>query len=534
MAETVSPALRDFQRLSPSAHIGVSRAYQRFLCLRMNHSSVIMKQPRFVDLKAIAGTAMEKYGFEPRFPEPVMQEVGALTDKATSYRGTDTRDLRSLLWSSIDNIDSMDLDQLEYCEREPGGGIRVMVAIADVDIYVPKKCRTDGHALHNGTSIYTGVVTFPMLPDKLSKNISSLLPDGDRLAMVACYSVLPDGSVEPREIFRALVRNKAKLVYEELGEWLDGNGPIPPLVRDIPGLRDQIHLQAEATRALRKKRMDSGALDLETIEAQPVLEGDHVRDLVVLKPNTARQVIEEFMVAANRTMVAILGNGGIPMIQRVVRVPRFWDEIVLTAASYGSRLPPNPDVKALSSFLNERRAADPDRFPDLSLTIIKLLGPGEYTPLEPGTPSTGHFSMAVTDYTHGTAPNRRYVDLINQRLLKSLLDKAPSPYTADELGDLAAWLSDREKGSKKVERFMRKAAAAVLLRDRIGEVFEALVTGASEKGTYVRLINPPAEGRVVKGDQGLRVGQNVNVRLMKTDPYNGYIDFERVGGKTRK
>ena len=493
-----------------------------------------MKQPRFVDLKAIAGTAMEKYGFEPRFPEPVMEEVGALTDDAASSSGKDTRDLRSLLWSSIDNSDSMDLDQLEYCERGPGGEIRVMVAVADVDHYVPKTCRTDGHALHNGTSIYTGVITFPMLPDKLSKNISSLLPDRDRLAMVASYAVLPDGNVQPGEIFRALVRNKAKLVYEDLGDWLDGNGPMPALVRDIPGLRDQIRLQAEAARALRKKRMDSGALDLETIEAHPVLEGDHVRDLVVLKPNMARQVIEEFMVAANRTMVAGLGNAGIPMIQRVVRVPRFWNEIVLTAASYGSRLPSDPDVRALSAFLNERRAADPDRFPDLSLTIIKLLGPGEYTPLEPGTPSTGHFSMAVSDYTHGTAPNRRYVDLINQRLQKSMLDKKESPYAAEELGDLASWLSDREKGSKKVERFMRKAAAAVLLRDRIGEVFEALVTGASEKGTYVRLIRPPAEGRVVKGERGLWVGQSVKVRLLKTDPYNGWIDFECVSGKARK
>jgi exoribonuclease-2 len=493
-----------------------------------------MNKPRYVDLKAIAGMAMEKYGFEPRFPEPVIKEVDALTDKVPSYEGKTTKDLRSLLWSSIDNIDSMDLDQLEYCERGPGGEIQVMVAVADVDIYVPKQCQTDKHAVHNGTSIYTGIVTFPMLPDKLSKNISSLLPDQDRLAVVAGYTILPDGSVLPGEVHRALVRNKAKLVYEELGEWLEGTVPIPPLVRDIPGLKDQIQLQAEAARALRKKRMELGALDLETIEAQPVVEGDKVRDLVVLKPNMARKVIEEFMIAANRTMVSCLGKAGIPMIQRVVRVPKYWDEIVLTAASYGEKLPSLPDVKALASFLKNQKAADPERFPDLSLTIIKLLGPGEYIPLEPGTPPTGHFSMAVTDYTHGTAPNRRYVDVINQRLLKSMLDTTPSPYTLDELEDHAIWLSDREKGSKKVERFMRKAAAAVLLEGRIGDVFEALVTGASEKGTYVRLINPPAEGRVVRGEQGMWVGQNVNVRLLKTDPYNGFIDFERAGGKTRR
>jgi exoribonuclease-2 len=490
-----------------------------------------MKKPRYVDLKAIAGMAMEKYGFESRFPEAVLQEVDVITDKVPSFEGEVAPDLRSLLWSSIDNIDSMDLDQLEYCERVQGGEIRVMVAVADVDIYVPKQSSTDKHAAHNGTSIYTGIVTFPMLPDKLSKNISSLLPDKDRLAVVAGYTVLPDGSIIPGEIHRALVRNKAKLVYESLGEWLEGTGPIPPLVRDIPGLKEQILLQAEAARALRKNRMEQGALDLETIEAQPVVEGETVRDLVVLKQNMARRVIEEFMVAANRTMVSSLGKAGIPMIQRVVRVPKYWDEIILTAASYGEKLPSSPDVQALASFLKKQKAADPERFPDLSLTIIKLLGPGEYMTLEPGTPPTGHFSMAVTDYTHSTAPNRRYVDIINQRLVKSVLDNTPGPYSPDDLADYAIWLSDREKGSKKVERFMRKAAAAVLLQDRIGEVFEALVTGASEKGTYVRLINPPAEGRVVRSERGMWVGQNVKVRLLKTDPYNGFIDFERIGTK---
>jgi VacB/RNase II family 3'-5' exoribonuclease len=507
---------------------------QSFLCLQMNLSCITMKKSRYVDLKAIAGMAMEKYGFEPRFPKPVMQEVNALTDKVPSYKGGTTKDLRSLLWSSIDNIDSMDLDQLEYCERGPDGEIRVMVAVADVDIYVPKQSRADRYAVHNGTSVYTGIVTFPMLPDKLSKNISSLLPDQDRLAVVAGYSILPDGTVCPKEVYRAIVRNKAKLVYEELGEWLDGTGPIPPLVRDIPGLKDQSLLQAEAARALRKKRMEQGALDLETIEAQPVVDGDIVRDLVVLKQNMARKVIEEFMVAANRTMVSCLGKAGIPMIQRVVRVPKYWDEIILTAASYGEKLPSSPDAKALASFLKKQKAADPERFPDLSLTIIKLLGPGEYMTLEPGAPPTGHFSMAVTDYTHGTAPNRRYVDVINQRLLKSVLDNSPSPYNLDELVDHAIWLSDREKRSKKVERFMRKAAAAVLLQNRIGDVFEALVTGASEKGTYVRLINPPAEGRVERGERGMWVGQKVNVRLLKTDPYNGFIDFERAGGTQRR
>jgi VacB/RNase II family 3'-5' exoribonuclease len=499
----------------------------------MNISWVTMKKPRNIDLKAIAGMAMEKYGFEPEFPEPVIREVDALTDKVPHHTGSTTKDLRPLLWSSIDNIDSMDLDQLEYCERRPGGEIEIMVAIADVDIYVPKLSNTDRFAAHNGTSIYTGIVTFPMLPDKLSKNISSLLPDQDRLAVVAGYSILSDGTVRPGDVYRAIVRNKAKLVYEELGEWLERTGAIPPPVRDIPGLKDQILLQAEAAKNLRKKRMEQGALDLETIEAQPVVDGDTVRDLIILKQNMAQRIIEEFMVAANRTMVSCLGKAGIPMIQRVVRVPKYWDGIVLTAASRGMKLPSSPDVKALASFLRIQKATDPERFPDLSLAIIKLLGPGEYMTLEPGTPPTGHFSMAVTDYTHGTAPNRRYIDVINQRLLKAVLDNTPSPYTLDELVDYALWLSDREKGSKKVERFMRKAAAAVLLQDRIGDVFEALVTGASEKGTYVRLISPPAEGRVVQGERGMWVGQKVNVRLLKTDPYNGFIDFERFGARRR-
>jgi exoribonuclease II len=493
-----------------------------------------MKKPRYVDLRAIAGMAMEKYGFEPRFPKEVIREVDAIPAAIPSYPKEGERDLREVLFSSIDNTDSMDLDQLEFCERGAGGEIRVLVAIADVDRYVPERSFADRYAAHNGTSVYTGVVTFPMLPDRLSKGISSLLPGEDRRAVVAAYTVLPDGSVRPDEVFRALVRNKAKLVYEEVGEWLDGTVSIPPLVRDTPGLEDQIRLQAEAADHLRKKRMDQGALDLETIEAQPVVEGDIVRDLVLTKQNMARKIIEEFMVAANRTMVSCLGNAGIPMIQRVVRVPKFWQEIVLTAAARGVKLPSSPDVRALASFLKDQKAADPRRFPDLSLTIIKLLGPGEYMTLEPGTPPTGHFSMAVTDYTHGTAPNRRYVDIINQRLIKSLLDHRQSPYTPDELTDHAAWLTDREKGSKKVERFMRKAAAAVLLQERIGQVFPALVTGASAKGTYVRLISPPAEGRVVRGERGMWVGQDVRVRLLKTDPYNGFIDFERVGGKGRQ
>ncbi len=488
-----------------------------------------MKNYRPVDLKAIAGNAMKKYGFEPRFPASVVREVNAINIKSLPKSLKETKDLRMLLWSSIDNFDSMDLDQLEYCEATQNGEVQVKIAIADVDTYVPKHSKADQYAAHNGTSVYTGIETFPMLPDRLSKGITSLLPDQDRIATVIEYTVLPDGTFHPGDIYRAIVSNKAKLIYEEVGDWLEGKSPIPEAVSEVPGLKEQLLLQSDTMKHLKKNRREQGALELNTIEAEAVVEGDLVRDLVIQRQNMARCLIEEFMVAANGTMVNYLGTAGIPMIQRVVRIPKYWDEIVITAATYGETLPSEPDVKALAKFLIRQKAADPERFPDLSLTIIKLLGPGEYMMLAPGDEPYGHFSLAVTDYTHATAPNRRYVDLINQRLLKSVLDNVSSPYTTEELVESSAWLTSREKGSKKVERFMRKAAAAVLLQTRIGESFDALVTGASEKGTYVRLIAPPAEGRVMRGEHGLRVGQKVRVRLVKTDPYNGFIDFERIG-----
>jgi VacB/RNase II family 3'-5' exoribonuclease len=488
-----------------------------------------MKKNRVIDLKSIAANAMRKYGFEPRFPDPVIEEVRAMKAWTFPAGGKPHKDLRMLLWSSIDNYDSMDLDQMEFCERGQNGDIQVKISIADVDLYVYKQSRTDKHASYNGTSVYTGIETFPMLPDKLSKGISSLLPGQDHLAVVIEYTVLENGDVLPGEIYRAVVSNKAKLIYEEAGDWLEGRGGIPEIIRDVPGLKEQIQLQNEVAQRLKTYRTEQGALDLETIEANAIVEGDTVKDLVVQKKNMARSIIEEFMVAANGTMVHYLGEAGIPMIQRVVRTPRYWDEIVLTAAIYGEKLPKEPDSKALSRFLNRRREIDPEHFPDLSLTIVKLIGPGEYMTLEPGEPPYGHFGLAVTDYTHGTAPNRRYVDLIIQRLLKSVIDNVPSPYTPEELVQQSIWLSGREKGSKKVERFMRKAAAAVLLQDRIGELFDALVTGASEKGTYARIITPPAEGRIIQGEHGLKVGQKVRVRLLKTDPYNGFIDFGYAG-----
>jgi VacB/RNase II family 3'-5' exoribonuclease len=488
-----------------------------------------MHRNRNVDMKAIAWDAMKKYGFSPEFPPRVKDDVRAMSDSATRTTGPEIRDLRGLLWSSIDNFDSEDLDQLEFCERGVNGEIGVKVAIADVDYYVGKDSPTDRHAAHNGTSVYTGVETFPMLPDKLSKGISSLLPGQDRLAVIIEYTVLPDGNVRHGGVYRALVRNKAKLIYEIIGKWQERTSPVPPSVTGVKGLEEQLRLQGEASRLLRQQRREQGALELNTIEPSPIVEDGKVKDLVVQEQNLARQLIEEFMVAANGTMVAVLGEAGLPMIQRIVRRPKYWEEIVLVAASYHEELPAEPDAKALAQFLLRQQKADPERFPDLSLTIVKLLGPGEYLTLEPGAPPTGHFSLAVIDYTHATAPNRRYVDVVNQRLAKSVIGNTQSPYSAGELDELAAWLTDREKASKKVKRFMAKAVAAVLLQDRTGDIFDALVTGAKETGTFVRLIVPPAEGRVIRGEVGLKVGQKVRVRLLSADPYKGFIDFERVG-----
>ncbi|KAF5049480.1 Ribonuclease R [anaerobic digester metagenome] len=491
--------------------------------------SITMNGPRRVDLRAIARKAMEQYGFEPRFSRAVLAEVDAIEPGDPPGQHLRAQDLTSLLWSSIDNWDSEDLDQLEYCEERPDGRVRVRVAIADVDLFVPKGSATDRHAVNNGTSVYTGVETFPMLPDRLSKGISSLLPGGERLAIVMEYDVLPDGSTESGTIYPARVLNHAKLVYEEIGAWLEEKSPVPEAVARVPGLEEQVRLQHRTIRRMREHRRASGALDLQTIEAEPVLEGENVRELALVEMNEARFLIEELMIGANRTMVAFLEEARVSMIERVVRVPKFWGGIIELAAKHHFSLPANPDVRALAAFLDERRAADPERFPDLSLAVIKLLGPGEYVRLSPGGEPEGHFGLALGDYTHATAPNRRYVDVVNQRAVKAVLSRSRPPYTPHDLDEIAEHLSDREKAAKKVERFVQKAAAAVLLQRRIGDVFEGLITGASPKGTWVRIISPPTEGRVMDCEAGLSVGDHVRVRLISTDPYRGFIDFECVG-----
>ena len=418
---------------------------------------------------------------------------------------------------------------MEYCERGADGHIIVKVAIADVDAFVPKGSLTDGYAAGNGSSVYAGVDVFPLFPKRLSTGLTSLLPDADHDAMVIEFSVSPDGESIPGAVYRASIRNKAKLIYEEIGGWLDGMTGVPAPVARLPGLKEQLELQDEAARRLDAFRVEQGALEFDTIEAKPVVRGEEIVGLQVRGKDRASRIIENLMVAANIAMSQFLRAAGVPMIQRVVRVPENWQGIVAVAAACGGRLSLQPDAKALARFLHERRAADPQGFPDLSLAVVKLLGPGEYMMLEPQASSTGHFSLAVMDYTHGTAPNRRYVDVIIQRLLKAVVDKKPCPYDSAALVDCASRCTDRDKAAKKVERFMRKAVAAVLLGGRIGESFDAIVTGASDKGIYARIAAPPAEGRVMRGEKGLVVGQKIRVRLIGMDPYKGRIDFEFSG-----
>jgi exoribonuclease-2 len=487
---------------------------------RNRHSSL--------DLRAMARRAMIENGFEPDLPEDAEREVQAIEQHGpVDAIDSKVRDLRSLLWSSIDNAESRDLDQVEYAEALPGGDIRLMIGIADVDAFVAKGSALDRLALHNTTSVYTGVRTFPMLPEQLSNDTTSLLENVDRAAVVIDLTVDPDGDVRSKDVYRAMVRNHAKLIYEQVGAWLEKKAPAPQKVSEVKGLAEQLRLQDEATNRLRALRQRAGALNLQTIEAKPVAQDGRVVDLVATEHNRARDIIESFMVAANTEMAELLEDQGWPSIRRVVRTPLRWPRIVELAQGVGENLPEEPDSRALAAFLTRRRAADPLHFPDLSLSVVKLLGAGEYTVESAGGEGEGHFGLAVNDYSHSTAPNRRYADLIMQRLLKARAARASTPYTVAELRDIAERCTEREDAARKVERLMRKAAAAVLLGERIGETFDAIVTGASDKGTYVRLIAPPAEGRVMRGEQGMDVGDKVRVKLISTEPERGYIDFAR-------
>ena len=459
-----------------------------------------------IDLKARAHQAMLEAGFRPDFPAEVLREVQLLKQGAPKGNGPPVRDLRSLLWSSIDNDSSRDLDQVEYVEKLPGGATRLLVGIADVDASVPKGSATDRQAAAETTSVYAGVTTFPMLPGELSTDLTSLLDAQDRVAIVIEMHILDSGDVEGHEVYPARLRNRAKLAYSSTGAWLEGRAPMPPAVASVPGMEAQLRLQQETSEKLRGLRKQHGALTFGSVEATPVVENGEVKDLTVHPHNVAEDIIESFMVAANVAMARYLKEKGSLSIRRVVRTPKRWDRIQAIAAQFGVKLPSAPDPRALSEFLDQRKAADPLHFPDLSLSVVKLLGPGEYIVEPPGAEHEGHFGLAVADYTHSTAPNRRYADLVTQRLLKAATAGGPGPYGEADLSQIAAHCTEREDAARKVERLMRKVAAACLLSRRIGEVFDGVITGASPKGTYVRLLKFPAEGRVVRGAQGIDVG----------------------------
>ena len=470
---------------------------------------------------------MMERGFFPDFSPQAIAELDGIHGPATRSEES-TRDLRNLLWCSIDNDDSRDLDQLTVAEAMPNGAAKVLVAIADVDAVVKKQSVLDDHARQNTTSVYTVAETFPMLPEKLSTDITSLNYESDRLAIVIEMVLAGDGSLQSSDLYGAIVRNRAKLAYNSVAAWLEGNGPMPQGIGTVKGLDENLRLQDHVAQKLKALRHLHGALDLETIEARPVFDGDELKDLEAEKKNRAKEIIEDFMIAANGITARYLASKKSTSLRRVIRIPKRWDRIIELAAERGSTLPKEPDSKALGQFLVSAKAADPLRFPDLSLSVVKLMGAGEYVVQLPGGSVAGHFGLAVKDYTHSTAPNRRYPDLITQRLLKAAMAGGSLPYKNDELESLAKHCTEEEDAAKKVERQVTKSAAAILLESRIGEQFDAIVTGASDKGTWVRLLHPPIEGRLESGFEGMDVGHGLRVQLVRTDVERGYIDFKRV------
>lgn len=478
-------------------------------------------------LAQIAEQAMEEKGLAPEFSPEAEKQLSSIKGPAPAEPSL--KDLRKLPWCSIDNDDSRDLDQLTVAEDLGGGKVRMMVAVADVDALVKKGTPIDEHAQQNTTSVYTAARIFPMLPEKLSTDLTSLNEGQDRVALVMDMVVGPDGSVVQGDVYRALVNSKAQLAYNAVGMWLEGHGDAPPKVKAIPGLAENLKLQDKTADKMRDLRHEHGALDLETIEARPVFSGDTIVDLTQEARNNAKNLIEDCMVGANGVTARFLESKGLPSLRRVVRSPERWDRIEAIAKELGDTLPTEPDSKALEEFLVRRRKADPVRFPDLSLSIVKAMGAGEYVVEQAGAAHIGHFGLAVRDYSHSTAPNRRFPDLITHRLVKSALAEEKPPYTLDELRTLATHCTEAEDAANKVERQVRKSAAACLLEPRVGDRFDGLVTGASDKGTWVRIFHPPVEGKVVQGSKGLDIGQKIQVKLISVDVDKGFIDFARTG-----
>jgi VacB/RNase II family 3'-5' exoribonuclease len=482
-----------------------------------------------VDLQKAAAEAMRAHGFDPEFAPQVQEQLAALAAHPPPLAPAgDIRDLRALPWSSIDNDTSRDLDQLEIAELLPDGATRVRVAIADVDAFVPRHSAIDDHAANATTTVYTGVLNFPMLPEALSNAATSLLEAHDRLAVVTEFVVSTDGAVQSSDVYRAIVRNIAQLTYDGVGAWLERTGPAPAKVAASLVLQSQLALQDACAHALRRARYRHGALNIETIETRPVVLGGEVIDVVRQDKSRATELIEDFMIAANEVVARMLEAKRVSSIRRIVKTPERWDRIVALARTLGAPLPAAPDSKALNEFLIARKAADPDHFADLSLAVIKLMGPGEYVLERPGDPGQGHFGLAVEDYTHSTAPNRRFADLVTQRLIKAVLGNQPAPYADDELAAIARNCTLKENASRKVEREMSKRIAAVAMSGRIGESFDAVVTGVTPRGTFVRILRPRVEGLLARGQQGADVGDKLRVTLVSTDVERGYIDFARA------
>jgi exoribonuclease-2 len=501
---------------------------ERFCCsLDPDEKFMPNANPSHVDLQATAKDVMRQHGFEPDFPPAVQQQLAALRANPPAITaGGSVRDLRNRLWSSIDNDTSRDLDQIEVAEQLPNSDVKILVGIADVDAFVPKQSAIDQHAAIETTTVYTGIRIFPMLPEELSTGKTSLLENQDRLSVVTEYVVDGKGHVTSSAVYRAVVRNQAQLQYNSVGAWLEGTAVAPPKVAASADLQAQLRLQDQVAQKLKNQRLESGALSLQTDELSPLLMNDKVVDVVQQQKNRATELIEDFMIAANGVVARTLEK--ISSLRRIVKQPERWDRIVQLAATQGDKLPPDPDSKALNDFLVKRKAADPDHFADLSLAVIKLIGPGEYVLERPGDSSPGHFGLAVQDYTHSTAPNRRFPDIVTQRLIKAMLAGQPNPYSDNELSAIAANCTEKGDAERKVEREMSKRFSAIAMQNRIGDTFDAIVTGATPKGTFVRVLQPHVEGLLVQGGQGADVGDKLRVKLVRTDVQHGYIDFARV------
>jgi VacB/RNase II family 3'-5' exoribonuclease len=486
--------------------------------------------PAHFNLVAAAHAVMLERGFQPDFPKGTEEQLAAIKAHPEAPSAPGAKDLRSLLWSSIDNDTSKDLDQIEWAEQLQDGRIRVLVGVADVDARVAEGTVIDGHARSETTSVYTGVKVFPMLPAELSEGITSLNENQDRVAVVIEFCVDAQGNASDGTAYRALVRNRAQLAYNSVGAWLEGRGDAPAKVAASADLAAQLKLQDKAAQCMLGSRFQHGALDLETIETRPVMLKDQAVDIARLEKNRATSLIEEFMVAANGVIAKTFEDAGVASIRRIVRTPKRWDRIVELANGLGTKLPADPDSKALNDFLLAQRAKDPDHFPDLSLAVVKLMGPGEYVLVKPKEASPGHFGLAVQDYTHSTAPNRRFPDVVTQRLLKAWLTKATAPYSEDDLNAIAQRCTQMEDAARKVERDMQKRIAAVVLQPRIGQSFPAIVTGVNNYGTFVRTLDPHVEGMLVNAGKpgakkGLDVGDRLTVKLVSTNPEKGFIDF---------